>query len=120
MIRFKYVIDARTGDKYMVTAVKLVDDGYCTLRDDDIKNEYEVDLQPCSVCGRMYENVPLIVSTDADIEEIFMAHDWEEPYQSNEDGDASCAMDEVIASGCVLLFPMDELMQQIYCEKRIE
>ena len=105
MIRFKYVVDARTGDKYMVTAVKLVDEGYCTLRDDDIKNEYEVDLHPCSVCGRMYENVPLIVSTDADIEEIFMAHDWEEPYQSNEDGDASCAMDEVIASGCVLLFP---------------
>ena len=120
MIRFKYVIDARTGDKYMVTAVKLVDEGYCTLRDDDIKNEYEVDLQPCSVCGRMYENVPLIVSTDADIEEIFMAHDWEEPYQSNEDGDASCAMDEVIATGCVLLFPIDKLMQQIYCEKRIE
>ena len=75
------------------------------IGDDDIKNEYEVDLHPCSVCGRMYENVPLIVSTDADIEEIFMAHDWEEPYQSNEDGDASCAMDEVIASGCVLLFP---------------
>lgn len=107
MIRFKYVIDARTGDKYMVTAVKLVDEGYCTLRDDDIKNEYEVDLHPChpcSVCGRMYENVPLIVSTDADIEEIFKAHDWEELYQSNEDGDASCAIDEVIASGCVLLF----------------
>ena len=105
MIRFKYVIDARTGDKYMVTAVKLADECYCTLHTDEIKNEYEVDLQPCSICGRMYENVPLIVSKDADIEEIFMAHDWEEPYQSNEDGNDACAMDEVIASGCVLLFP---------------
>lgn len=105
MIRFKYVVDARTGDKYMVTAVRLADECYCTLHTDESKNEYEVDLQPCSVCGRMYENVPLIVSTDADIEEIFMAHDWEEPYKSNEDGETSYAMDEVIASGCVLLFP---------------
>ena len=105
MIRFKYVVDARTGDKYMVTAVRLANECYCTLRTDESKNEYEVDLQPCSICGRMYENVPLIVSTDADIEEIFMAHDWQEPYQSNEDGNDACAMDEVIASGCVLLFP---------------
>lgn len=105
MIRFKYVVDARTGDKYMVTAVRLADECYCTLRTDESKNEYEVDLQPCSVCGRMYENVPLIVSTDADIEEIFMAHDWEEPYKSVENGGTSCDMDEVIASGCVLLFP---------------
>lgn len=108
MIRFKYVVDARTGDKYMVTAVRLADECYCTLHTDESKNEYEVDLQPCSVCGRMYENVPLIVSTDADIEAetIYMAHDWENPYQSSKDGNISaCAMDEVIASGCVLLFP---------------
>lgn len=104
MIRFKYVVDAKTGDKYMVTAVKLADEHYSTSNDDS-KNGYEVDLQPCSVCGRMYENVPLIVSTDADIEEIFMAHDWEEPYKSVENGGTSCDMDEVFASGCVLLFP---------------
>ena len=107
MIRYKYIVDARTGDKYMVTAVRLADECYCTLHTDESKNEYEVVLQPCSVCGRMYENVPLIVSMDADIEAetIYMAHDWEEPYKSNEDGNTSCVMDEVIASGCVLLFP---------------
>ena len=106
MIRFKYVVDARTGDKYMVTAVKLADENYCTCRDAGGKTEYEVDLQPCSICGRMYEDIPITVTSTGDgIEEIFMAHDWEEPYQSNEDGNTTCDMDEVIASGCVLLFP---------------
>ena len=105
MIRFKYVVDARTGDKYMVTAVKLTNnEGY----DSNIltrENSYEIDLEPCDDNCHVVQSIPVIVVTDETGEHIFMAHDWEEPYQSNEDGNTSCAMDEVIASGCVLLFP---------------
>lgn len=106
MIRFKYVVDARTGDKYMVTAVKLAD-GCCFIPPDDSKKEYMIDLLSCGIDVWIYNNIPLIVSMDADIEAetIYMAHDWENPYQSTKDGNISCVMDEVIASGCVLLFP---------------
>lgn len=120
MIRFKYVVNAETGDKFMVTAVRLTnDEGY----DSNIstrENSYEIDLEPCDDHCHAVENIPVRVISDETGENIFMAHNWETPYQLHPDGNTTCDMDEVIASGCVLLFPMDEFMQQIYCEKRIE
>lgn len=108
MIRFKYVVDARTGDKYMVTAVKLAD-GCCFISPDDSKKEgeYVIDLLSSGTDTWIYNNVPLLISMDADTEAetIYMAHDWENPHKWTEDGTIACAMDEVIASGCVLLFP---------------
>lgn len=108
MIKFKYVVNAETGDKFMVTAVRLINDEGYDSNIPTCENSYEIDLEPCDNHCHAVQSIPVTVISDETGENIFMARDWEEPYKLVENGDicgSSCVMDEVIASGCVLLFP---------------
>lgn len=105
MIRFKYVVNAETGDKFMVTAVRLTNDEGYDSNIPNCENSYKIDLEPCDDHCHAVQSIPVTVVSGKTGENIFMACDWENPYQLQADGNSTCAMDEVIASGCVLLFP---------------
>lgn len=101
MIKFRYVVDAQTGDKYYVSAVKLMNDEGYDQNLDSAANMYEIDLQPCDEHCRPFFDVPLVVEEHPGAAPCYcIAQDWNPP----KDAEDARQLIEVTPIGCVLVF----------------